>query len=167
MGVDQEQFRWVMGHFATGVTVVTSRLGDRLHGMTANAVCSLSLEPLLVLLCVDRQADTHDLVAQGGVFALNILAEGQEEISRLFAHKTSPSDHDLRGMSYRIGVTGCPLLEGCLAHLECRVVAAYPGGDHTIFLGQVEAAHASGGGHPLIFYRGSYTGLRPAADAAG
>lgn len=160
MEVDKDQFRKVVGHFATGVTVLTSRVGDNMHGMTANAVCSLSLDPLLVLVCVARKAESHDIVAQGGVFALNILSEGQEELSRQFVRKNSPEDHKFRDVPYRIGVTGCPLLEGCLAYLECRVVASYPGGDHTIFIGQVEAAHASGDGRPLIFYRSDYTGLK-------
>src|SRR3972149_5246138 len=81
----QQHFRRVMGQFATGVTVVTTRLGDEVHGLTANAICSVSLEPLLVLVCVDHAADTHPLLEKSGVFAVNILSHGQQDLSRLFA----------------------------------------------------------------------------------
>jgi len=156
----KDHFRRVMGQFATGVTVVTTRLGDEMHGLTANAICSVSLEPLLVLVCVDHAADTHPLLEKSGVFAVNILSEKQEHVSRLFAGPTEEKTGRLEGMGYRTAVTGAPIIEGCLAYLDCRIVAAYPGGDHTIFIGQVEEAEISGDGPPLIFFRGRYATVR-------
>ncbi|MBI2912905.1 MAG: flavin reductase family protein [Chloroflexi bacterium] len=148
-----------MGRFATGVTVVTTRLGDELHGMTANAVTSVSLEPLLVLVCVDKTADTHDILAQSGVFALSILTLEQEALSNHFAKKETEGAHRLDGFPLQFGMTGCPILEGSVAYLDCRVVAQYPGGDHTIFVGEVVDAQEMEDGGPLVFYQGRYTQL--------
>jgi flavin reductase (DIM6/NTAB) family NADH-FMN oxidoreductase RutF len=162
----KEHFRRVMGQFATGVTVVTTRLGDEVHGLTANAVCSVSLKPLLVLVCVDHAADTHPLLERSGVFAVNILSHEQEDLSRLFAGPTEEKAGRLEAMGYRTAVTGAPIIDGCLAYLDCRVVAAYPGGDHTIFVGQVEEAEIGEEGAPLIFFRGGYTTVRGEDRAA-
>lgn len=153
-------FRQVMGHFATGVTVVTTRLGGEYHGMTANAVCSVSLDPLLVLVCVDKEAHTHHYLAESGIFALNILAEDQEHLSRWFASEERlNAPEPLGGAPFCTAVTGAPLLDGCLAHLDCRVTARYEGGDHTIFVGRVEAAEINGERPPLLFFRGRYASL--------
>jgi len=156
----KEHFRRVMGQFATGVTVVTTRLGDEVHGLTANAICSVSLEPLLVLVCVDHSADTHPLLEKSGVFAVNILSAEQEHLSRLFAGPTEEKAGRLEAMGYRTAVTGAPIIEGCLAYLDCRIVAAYPGGDHTIFIGRVEQAEISEDSAPLVFFHGGYTTAR-------
>jgi len=158
----KEHFRRVMGQFATGVTVVTTRLGDEVHGLTANAVCSVSLEPLLVLVCVDHAADTHPLLEKSGVFAVNILSQEQEDLSRLFASPTEEKAGRLQALGYRTAVTGAPIIAGCLAYLDCRVVAAYPGGDHTIFVGRVEQAEIGADAPPLLFFRGHYTTVREA-----
>ncbi|MBI2862751.1 MAG: flavin reductase [Chloroflexi bacterium] len=156
----KEEFRRAMGLFATGVTVVTTRLGDTLHGMTANAVCSVSLEPLMVLVCVDQQNDTHDLLQESGIFAVNILSEKQQHLAETFAIKRSPhDDHRLESLPLRFGSTGAPILEGCLAYLDCRVVAQYPGGDHTIFLGQVVEVAAPGSDDPLLYFQSRYASL--------
>ena len=152
----KEHFRRVMGQFATGVTVVTTRLGNEVHGLTANAVCSVSLEPLLVLVCLDHAADTHPLLENSGVFAVNILSHEQEHLSRLFAGPTEEKMGRLEALGYRAAVTGAPIIDGCLAYLDCRVVAAYPGGDHTIFIGQVEEAEIGEDSTPLLFFRGRY-----------
>jgi flavin reductase (DIM6/NTAB) family NADH-FMN oxidoreductase RutF len=149
-----------MGQFATGVTLVTTRLGSEVHGLTANAVCSISLEPLLVLVCVDHSADSHPLLEKSGVFAVNVLSQKQEDLSRLFAGPTEEKAGRLEAMGYRTAVTGAPIIEGCLAYLDCRVVAAHPGGDHTIFIGQVEEAQMGEDGPPLIFFRGRYERVR-------
>jgi flavin reductase (DIM6/NTAB) family NADH-FMN oxidoreductase RutF len=145
-----------MGHFATGVTILTTALGDELHGMTANAVCSVSLEPRLVLVCVNKQTRTWAVLNKSGVFAFNVLAEEQEHLSRLFADDSTDSEHNLTGLSCRRGVTGAPILKDCLAYVDCRVVATYPGGDHTIFVGMVEDVGVLREGQPLIFFRGGY-----------
>ena len=156
----KDHFRRVMGQFATGVTVVTTRLGDEVHGLTANAICSVSLEPLLVLVCVDHSADSHHLLEKSGIFAVNILSHKQEDLSRLFAAPTEEKAGRLASIGYRTAVTGAPIIEGCLAYLDCRIVAAYPGGDHTIFIGQVKGAEISGDGSPLLFFHGRYTTVR-------
>ena len=156
MAILKDEFRRAMSRFATGVTVITTRLGDELHGMTANAVASVSLDPLLVLICVDKSADTHDILAQAGKFAVNILAIEQEEISRSLATKKGERSTKLDGVPHRFGVTGSPLIEGSLAYLDCLTVKQYEGGDHTIFLAEVVDARESGEGEPLVFYGGRY-----------
>ena len=97
MSVDPFEFRTIMGHFATGVTVITARDGDRLHGMTANALCSLSLDPVLLLISVEKTTHMHEVITNGGVFAVNILKEGQETVSRLFAAKAEPAARIVSG----------------------------------------------------------------------
>lgn len=158
--VDARLFRQVMGHFATGVTVITTRHGAANHGMTANAVCSVSLDPLLLLVCVDKKAHTHRFLESSRIFAVNILSEEQEHLSRWFANDERVNAADpFGGVPYRVGTTGAPLIEGCVAHLECRVAAQYDAGDHTIFLGQVEHAAIDGERRPLLFFKGRYTRL--------
>ena len=160
MAVDKFEFRSVIGHFASGVTVITSADGETLHGMTANAVSSLSLDPVLLLICVDKTAHSYKAIQAGGAFAVHILGEHQEAVSRLFAkHEDSPPGH-LRGQAFRVGKTGVPILTECLAFLECRVVNMLDGGDHSIFLGEViDEAVVNHDAPPLIFYRGGYRSL--------
>ncbi|HXG42432.1 MAG TPA: flavin reductase family protein [Dehalococcoidia bacterium] len=165
MSVDRDLFRRVMGQFATGVTIVTTRLGDHLHGSTANAFTSVSLEPLLVLVCLDKKGDTHDLVRQSGIYAVNILSEEQEELSRAFARKDPDNPHRLDSVPHRYAVTGAPIIEGCLAYLDCRVVDEVEAGDHTIFLGRVEEAAINADGRPLLFFRGRYCRLADEAPS--
>ena len=153
---EQDDFRRAMGRFATGVTLITTRLGDELHGMTANAVTSLSLDPMLVLVCVDKTADTHDILAKAGVFAVNILNEEQAEISNRFAKKEFDGAHGLDDLPLAFGVTGAPIIEGALAYLDCRTGTEHHGGDHTIFIGEVAEARELSDAKPLIFYRGKY-----------
>jgi flavin reductase (DIM6/NTAB) family NADH-FMN oxidoreductase RutF len=157
--MDAKEFRSIIGNFATGVTVITTAAGDELQGMTANAFTSLSLDPLMVLICVDRASHTHRVLRAGGAFAVNILGAHQEEVSRLFARKAEPERGALRGQPFRIGETGAPVLEQCLAYLECRVSEELPGGDHTIFLGEVVDAAVLDDGPPLLFFRAEYREL--------
>ncbi len=155
----KDELRRVMGRFATGVTIVTSRLGDELHGMTANAVTSVSLEPPLVLICVERKADSHDIIDRSGIFALSILSREQERLSHAFAIKEGESAHSLDGVPHHTGATGAPIIDGSLAYLDCRVVERHAGGDHTIFVGEVVEAAPLADGSPLVFYQGRYTEL--------
>jgi flavin reductase (DIM6/NTAB) family NADH-FMN oxidoreductase RutF len=153
MPFDQNELRRVMGHFATGVTVVTTHDGaGRCYGLTANAVCSVSLDPPLILVCVDKRAESHPAFGLSQAFVVNILAAGQEEMSRHFAVSGGDKFVDL---PCRNGGTGAPILDGALAHVECRVVATYDAGDHTIYIGEVESAEGREG-HPLLFFRGKY-----------
>jgi flavin reductase (DIM6/NTAB) family NADH-FMN oxidoreductase RutF len=152
MTIAPSLFRHVMGHFATGVTVVTSALDGQLTGMTVSAFASLSLEPPLVLVCLHHEAQSHELIARAGLFAVNILDEDQEYVSRRFA--SSSAEKFITG-AYRISEHGLPLLAGVLAVLECRLVNTLPGGDHTIFVGEPLDAqvHKS---KPLLYYRSGY-----------
>jgi len=164
-----EVFRRTMGRFVTGVTVVTTRFGDELHGMTANSVTSVSLDPLLVLVCVDKKADTHDMLMKAGVFAVNILGRHQGEVSVRFARRSEEWSHDMEGMPHHFAVTGAPIIDGCLAYLDCRTVIEHHGGDHTIFIGEVVGAGETSDADPLVFYRGRYGGFTdsPADSTAG
>jgi flavin reductase (DIM6/NTAB) family NADH-FMN oxidoreductase RutF len=157
-GVDAQQFREAMARFATGITVVTAPAGDGPHGVTINAFASLSLTPPLVLICIEHGRYTLEVLEAARVFAVNVLAEGQEHLSRFFSTDSRPEGpHAFDGIPYRRGRLA-PLLEGCLAVAECRVTARYPGGDHTIFVGEVETAEIFTGRRPLLYYdRGYHT----------
>jgi flavin reductase (DIM6/NTAB) family NADH-FMN oxidoreductase RutF len=152
--VDPSRFRSAMGNFATGVTVVTAADESGPVGMTANAVCSLSLDPLLLLVCFDNQARTLRVVREQRRFGLNVLAAGQQELARLFASKT-PEHEKFAGVAHSVH-DGIPVLEGVLAWVGCRLERLEPGGDHTIGIGAVEAAEAGRPADPLIWFRGRY-----------
>lgn len=155
--VDPATFRQLLGRFATGVTVLTTRTpeGEPI-GMTASSVASVALEPPLVLVCVDRKHDMHAALGAARHFALNVLAADQEALSRRFAET---EEHRFAGVAYRDGPEGCPVLDGVVGTIVCRREAAYPGGDHTIFVGRVTGGAVSDR-RPLLYYRGGYTGLR-------
>jgi flavin reductase (DIM6/NTAB) family NADH-FMN oxidoreductase RutF len=154
--IDESEFRRVMGHFATGVAVVTSCRDDgTAAGLTVSAVSSVSLRPMLVLACVDKASQTHALIRQAGYFAVSFLAEGRgETIARRFG-TGGPAEEKFRGTPWREESTGAPVLDDALAWVDCRVHAALPGGDHTIFIGEVLSAGAREG-TPLLYYRGGY-----------
>lgn len=167
MSVSKDDYRRTIGAFATGVTVITAAVGDRLKGMTANAVTSVSLDPTLLLVCVDRAAHTYPVLKEAGVFAVNILASNQEEVSRLFASKESHLATDLFGLPHRKGKLGAPIFDDVLAYLECRVTEVLPGGDHDIFLGEVmDMDTLRPDAEPLLFYRGAYGLFTPAEHHA-
>ena len=155
---DPGHFRTVMGNFTTGVTVVTSRGPDGSPcGLTANSVASVSLEPLLVLVCLDRAAASHACIVDGGAFAISILSGDDEEIARRFSRGSRRDRFD--GLETRQEVTGSPILERSLAWLDCRVAEIHDGGDHSIVVGEVLACEARGG-EPLVFFRGRYHRMR-------
>lgn len=153
--IDETLFRQVMGRFATGVTVVTTATESRLAGLTVSSFTSLSLRPTLVLVCVDNRASSHDSIVEAGQFAVNILAKGQEYVSRRFA---SDASEKFTAGTYELSERGLPLLAGALAHIECRLHSTLPGGDHAIFVGEVLSAHCSEG-KPLLYYRSGYHSL--------
>lgn len=154
--IDPALFRSVLGRFASGVTVITARdPNDTDHGMTASAFCSLSLEPTLVLVCIERNTVMHEVLSTATHFAANILASGQESVSRRFSERI---EDRFDGIGYTRGITGVALLEGILAYLECEIVARHEGGDHTIVVGEVMAA-AAYAERPLLYYRGGYAQL--------
>ena len=160
MVTTEEEFRAVLGQFATGVTVITVATAEgQAHGMTANAFASVSLNPLLVLVCVDGRARSHPLIHKRRRFGVNVLAEGQQNLAEYFARPSE--DHEMAerlGIAYWFTERGTPLLRDCLAHLECEVVSTHDEGDHTVFIGAVEQmGHRPG--RPLLFYRGRYRNL--------
>ena len=160
--VDQAELRRVSGYFATGVTIVTASREGTPCGLTVNSFTSLSLDPRLVLVCVNRNARSYPCLEAAEHFAVNVIARGQVELSRRFA---SQEKDKFAGLSFHAGaLTGAPILGGVHAWLECRVLERFPGGNtHTVFIGSVEAV-GTGVGEPLLYYRGSYAGLAPLPD---
>jgi flavin reductase (DIM6/NTAB) family NADH-FMN oxidoreductase RutF len=157
--MEPTDFRRITGHFATGVTVITTANGNMLHGMTANAFMSVSLNPLLVLVSIDKAAHAHDEVEQTSRFAVNVLAESQQELSTLFAATAEPERDALRGAAFHMSPGGLPLLDGSIAYLECSVRERYAGGDHTLFLAEVTGGEITSDAPPLLFYQAKYRGL--------
>jgi flavin reductase (DIM6/NTAB) family NADH-FMN oxidoreductase RutF len=159
--IDPLELRRIRGRFATGVTVVTARYGAERCGLTVNAFATLSLEPPQVLVSLNTRNRSFACFSGAGGFAVNILAVGQEELSRRFA---SLEEDKFAGLSFRDGTTGAPLFEGCHAYLECRTVQIHrPPGTHAIFIGEVVSME-SGIGEPLAFYRGKYGTVRIAGS---
>jgi 3-hydroxy-9,10-secoandrosta-1,3,5(10)-triene-9,17-dione monooxygenase reductase component len=154
--LDPRRYRDVMGHFATGVAVVTGRGPEGAVGMTTNALTSLSLEPPLLLVCFDNTARTLPVVRESGRFAVNVLRSHHDELSGQFASKL-PAEQKFAAVEYE-EVHGVPVLRDALAWVVCDVHELLPGGDHTIGVGGVLAADHSDG-DPLLFYRGRYGSL--------
>ena len=160
-GMEQETarraLRDVMGQFATGITVLTARGGSDVHGMTANAFTSVSLEPPMVLCCVGRSARIHDVIVDAGHFGVSVMSTEQETVARYFASRGRPKGWEQfdRVDWFPGRHTGVPLLTGSLAWLECDLAQVYEGGDHSIFLGTVLSA-SRGGGQALMFFDGGF-----------
>ncbi|GAA0595572.1 flavin reductase [Actinomadura livida] len=150
MAVDAQTFRSVLGQWPTGVAVVTTTSGDGWHGMTAGSFCSVSLDPPLVLVCLARDIHTHALIERSGVFAVSFLGKDQAVIGHRFAGRES-GDRFARG-TWAPAPTGAPVLAEAVAWLDCRVAYAYPGGDHTIFVGEVQTAETPRRTAPLLFH---------------
>ena len=155
--VEPDRFRAVMGHFATGVAVVTATGPEGPVGMTANAVCSLSLDPLLLLVCFDHGARTLKVVRETERFGVNVLEAGQESLARRFASKL-PEAEKFAGVAHSVQ-DGIPVLDDALAWVRCALDRLVPGGDHTIGIGAVHAAETTGRTDPLVWFRGRYGGL--------
>ncbi len=170
MAVDPEMLRAVMRHWPTGVAILTSRHGAQAHGMTVNSFTSISLDPPLVLACVERAVRTHALIEQSSVFAISFLREGQAWISDRFAGRDTENQDRFEGLPTYTAVTGAPILADNLGHLDCVVTAAHQAGDHTIFVAEVVSAavgsawasRPSGDGHdhagtgPLLYFDRGY-----------
>ena len=150
------RLREALGNFVTGVTVITTRFGEELHGLTANSFSSVSLDPPLVLFSLSRTADCFAAFQASEHFAVNVLRLDQEPLSSRFATK----DIDKwSGVGWTPGKGGCPLLDGAIATFECRVTARHEGGDHVIYVGEVLIFSQGCGGEPLAFFRGGYTAV--------
>lgn len=157
MSLDTADFRKAMGAFATGVTIITVDLGGEVHGMTANAFTSVSLDPMLVLVCVDHSTRTHAHLHEKKRFGINVLCENQRAISEYYARPERIHERAEAEAGARFDFTshGTPILHGSLAYLECRLHSAEEAGDHTIFIAEVEDVVVRDG-DPLLFFRGKY-----------
>lgn len=163
---DPDAFRAVMSRFAAGVTVMTTVTRGGPHGMTANAIASVSLDPLLVLVCVERGTVMARAVAESGVFALSILSGEQERLSNHFADGERPEGEPMFAAApYDWSPGGAPLLRDALAWVDCRVWATYPGGDHDIVVGEVTGVDLGHDADALVYYRSGYVPL-PAPNPA-
>lgn len=160
---DQRALRTALGHFATGIAIVTATgRGGALIGLTVNSFNSVSLDPPLVLFSVDRRAYSLDLLRGAAAYAVNILNDQQEAISTQFAR---PLVDKWRGVAYTMGDAGAPLIDGAIAQFECRPHAVHDGGDHVIFVGEVAGFRYDAAARPLLYFRGKYTYLRPDVES--
>ena len=160
MAIDAEGFKQVLAHWISGVTIVTTRAGDLVHGMTVSAFTEVSLDPPLVLVCADKGSNTHPVIAAGKVFAVNVLASDQADLSNRFASKKLENSR-FDELAYTTGETGAPLLDGVVANLDCRLVAAHDHGDHVVYVGEVVEVRFHGR-EPLLYHAGSYGVFSPA-----
>lgn len=153
MPVNPEEFRAALSKFASGVTVVTTKdVEDKPYGITVSAFCSVSLEPPLILVCIEKTTGSHDALEESGVFVVNVLSENQMDYSNQFA---SQIEDKFNGIELDEGIEGVPVLKDTLATLECKLTETCEGGDHTIFIGQIEKATIKQG-KPLIYFHGNY-----------
>ncbi len=156
MAIDGRELRNAMGLFATGVSIITTKdASGKPFGLTANAFSSLSLDPPMLLICVDKGVDCYACFDESKVFGVNFLSLAQEELSTRFATK---GIEKFEGLSYSVGELGVALLDGALAHFECTVAHAHEGGDHTIYVGEVQRLVTTEG-DPLLFFQGKYRSL--------
>ena len=157
MAPSADDYRQVMRRLPTGVSVLTMRLGESLHGMTANTVTSVSLDPLLLLVCIDRTARAHEIVIAAGEFVVNVLGAGQADMSRRFALRDSSDEDRWHGVTTLPSRTlTAPRIDGCTAYLECRVREVHDGGDHAIFVADVLDVDLGADDPPLVFWQRSY-----------
>ena len=157
MPVSEADFRNALSRFPSGVTVVTTKdAAGNLHGITVSAFCSVSLAPPMVLICIEKATASHDSFAESGVFVVNVLSELQRHLSERFA---APADDKFSDVEFHPGIAGVPVLNHALANVECRLKNAYDGGDHTIFLGEVERV-TIGDGDPLVYFHHDYTSVK-------
>ena len=163
MALDSRQLRNALGTFASGVTVVTSGKAPMFHGMTAQSFSSLSLDPPLVLVCVDKRAGTLQIIKETGAFTVSVLSEAQRETSDYFANKERPAPPEqFRGIDTVLGTTGCPRLVAATTVFDCTLHRAVDAGDHEILIGEVKAFEQQNEEEPILFYKGRYRRLAPA-----
>jgi 3-hydroxy-9,10-secoandrosta-1,3,5(10)-triene-9,17-dione monooxygenase reductase component len=156
--IDQARFRQVLGHFATGVTVVAAVSDGQPVGLSVNSFASVSLDPPLVAFCAAKRSTTWPRIRASGRFCVNVLAENQEDVSRIFAARSADK---FRGVGWRPAPSGAPVLHGVLAWIDCTVEAEHDGGDHVLVIGRVQELDVLEEHGPLIFYRGGYGRFAP------
>jgi len=155
--ITKDEFRQALARFPSGVTVVTTKDKDgRLHGITVSAFSSVSLEPPMVLVCIDKSTGSHPAFEFGGTFVVNVLNENQEHLSNHFASRIADK---FDGIEFSRTIGGIPILDDALVNLECRLISAYEGGDHSIFVGEIQSAQVRDG-NPLLYFQGNYRTLK-------
>jgi flavin reductase (DIM6/NTAB) family NADH-FMN oxidoreductase RutF len=154
--LNKASFRYAMGHFPTGVTVMTTSAAGRLHGMTVSAFASVSLEPLLILVSVEQSTLMHQLVLESRAFAINLLGKRGESTARYFADNARLAAPEFREGSFRLGSTGSPILNEATGYLEATVHGTHRAGDHTIIVGRVVVLEVVSEEEPLVYYRSGY-----------
>ena len=156
--MDSDLFRRAWSNFATGASLITTVEADgTVHGMTANGIASISLDPMLSMVCVGHNANTHPIIKRTGRYGINILSEDQKMIGDYYARSAEKRDGSINP-DFFFTSSGIPFLEGSLSSLDCKVVSVYEEGDHTIFIGEVEEMKV-GNGRPLLFYEGKWSKL--------
>ncbi|MEP6900708.1 MAG: flavin reductase family protein [Actinomycetota bacterium] len=156
MAISKDEFRAALARFPSGVTVVTTKdATGRFHGITVSAFTSVSLEPPMILVCIEKKTGSHDAFQESEFFVVNMLAEGQENLSNRFA---SQLNDKFDGALYRLGIGEIPVLEDAFVTLECRLAYAHEGGDHTIFVGLIEKSNVKDE-NPLVYWDGNYRQL--------
>ena len=157
MAISGDQYKRTLAQWPSGVTIVTSRAGDRVQGMTVSSFNEVSLNPPLVLICADKSTITNDLIQASGVFSVSILAKGQEDLSNRFASKKHEHER-FDGLNCDDGETGCPRIPGAVAWLDCKIEQSVDAGDHLVHIGEIQAAEITDR-PPLIYFRQSYHGV--------
>lgn len=153
MPINHDDFRAALSRFASGVTVVTTKDNeDRFHGITVSAFCSVSLEPPMILVCIEKSTGSYKALEESSEFVVNILSSRQSDLSELFASQAS---NKFDRIEYRSGINGVPVLDGALVNLECKLTYSHDGGDHSIFVGSVENVSIRDG-DPLVYFHGNY-----------
>lgn len=159
--ISDQSLRKLRGLFASSVTVVTTAHEGKLRGVTVSAFASVSLNPLLVLVCIANEAESKEWIAESGIFVVNILSDEQEFLAERFAARAPLVNARFEGVPYHTSITGSPILVDSLAWYDCRVVATHDGGDHTIFIGRVEAVGLGAEGkQPLVYFANRYARVR-------
>jgi 3-hydroxy-9,10-secoandrosta-1,3,5(10)-triene-9,17-dione monooxygenase reductase component len=167
MSIGPDRYREVMGHFATGISVVTALEGSRPHGITVNAFSSVSLDPALVMVALDRRRYITPIVRAAARYGVNVLGADQQALSDCFAHApVSPGREAFCGAAWHAGPTGLPLIDGSIATLECTIVETFSAGDHDLFIGRVDSLQQDDADVvPLLYYRRRYLRIEQGADS--
>nr|WP_243665895.1 flavin reductase family protein [Vulcanisaeta sp. JCM 16159] len=158
MTISSELFKAIMRNYPTGVAIVTTVYDNEYYGLTVNSFTSLSLDPPLVLIAIDKKLTSHEAINKSNVYAVNILPDDMKDLAIRFA--TAPREERFRGLKIKTAKTGSPIIEGAIAYLDCKVAAKYPGGDHTIFIGEVIDAQVMNNKLPLIYYNRGYYSIK-------
>lgn len=163
--ISDEQRRWLrsmMGRFATGVTVVAARTGPLLAGMTANAIATVSIDPPLMVAILGQRSETHRAILESHSFAVSVLSVEQRPLAECFAQPTTADKlNRFCGAAWHEAETGSPILDGAIAYFDCRLVERHPGGDHTLFIGEIVSAGFEETGEPLLYFGSGYRQLAP------